>query len=433
LADNAEADPLVEYSIKDLFGDRDLSFILDESEPTVLTGANGSGKSTVLRTIDAFSAGQWELLDKIPFSELRLHFKSGKSVRLKRDSKGLTFSASGHKSWTWPGPRVQRGQLRQGERAYMAARRHRLLDERYRGVLSATAVAELEYEYAMLTHQEQAVLWKDIPDWISGFQSRLPVLYVTDQRLVLEPLSDQRRPTRQAEVSTWQAVDQAVEQVQALMSAALSDYAAESQRLDRDFPQRVVAAMSEGVKITDSALQDQLAENDFEAKLLQRVGLLPEDVAPQTFTDFQGDAVKPVITTFAENTARKLAVLSPLRERLSLFVDFLSQHYRPKRIFLDPKFGIRIRVGDELISPSQLSSGEKQILVLAHQILFRAEPGTLILIDEPELSLHVLWQDTFIDDISRMGAVRNLRFLLATHSPTLIGGRDDLRRSLDIG
>jgi ABC-type glutathione transport system ATPase component len=69
----------------------------------------------------------------------------------------------------------------------------------------------------------------------------------------------------------------------------------------------------------------------------------------------------------------------------------------------------------QMVGPSQLSSGEQQILVLAYEVLFRPEPETLVLIDEPELSLHVLRQDSFVDDLTRMGSARNLQFMLATH------------------
>jgi ABC-type glutathione transport system ATPase component len=85
------------------------------------------------------------------------------------------------------------------------------------------------------------------------------------------------------------------------------------------------------------------------------------------------------------------------------------------------------------LEPAQLSSGEQQMLVLAYEVLFETPEGTLLLIDEPEISLHVLWQSTFVDDIAEMGRPRDLSFLLATHSPTLIGGRRDLMRSLDQG
>jgi ABC-type glutathione transport system ATPase component len=143
--------------------------------------------------------------------------------------------------------------------------------------------------------------------------------------------------------------------------------------------------------------------------------------------------VRAVIETYVQDTRKKLAVLDPLRERLQLFTDFLNQHYTSKRVIIDQEVGFRIEVegSGEPLPPTRLSSGEQQILVLAHQILFPAKPGTLVLIDEPELSLHVVWQATFVDDLAKMGQVDDLSFLLATHSPTLIGDREDLKRSLD--
>ena len=48
---------------------------------------------------------------------------------------------------------------------------------------------------------------------------------------------------------------------------------------------------------------------------------------------------------------------------------------------------------------SGLSSGEQHELVLLYELLFRAEQDTLILIDEPELSLHIAWQQQFLRDL----------------------------------
>jgi len=41
---------------------------------------------------------------------------------------------------------------------------------------------------------------------------------------------------------------------------------------------------------------------------------------------------------------------------------------------------------------TDLSSGEQQEVVMLYELLFCVQPGTLVLIDEPELSLHVVWQ-----------------------------------------
>ena len=42
----------------------------------------------------------------------------------------------------------------------------------------------------------------------------------------------------------------------------------------------------------------------------------------------------------------------------------------------------------------KLSSGEQHLLVLYYDMIFRFAKGTLILVDEPEISLHVSWQAT---------------------------------------
>jgi ABC-type glutathione transport system ATPase component len=183
-------------------------------------------------------------------------------------------------------------------------------------------------------------------------------------------------------------------------------------------------------------IEQLLRDVERDREELQKAGLLPRDLSADAFRDLplSEPNVRPVIETFITDTQKKFAVLADLRERLTLFTEFLNQHYENKRVVTAAREGFRVEMeGDpeRLIQPSQLSSGEQQILVLAYEILFRSEPGTLVLVDEPELSLHVVWQDTFIEDLSRMGGVRNLQFILATHSPSLIGGREDLRRSLD--
>src|SRR5437016_5275165 len=69
------------YTVKGLFGRFDYHFALDAHEPTLLTGVNGTGKSTILRTIDAVSAGRWQSLAEIPFDRLLLSF-GGRNIEV---------------------------------------------------------------------------------------------------------------------------------------------------------------------------------------------------------------------------------------------------------------------------------------------------------------------------------------------------------------
>ena len=51
--------------------------------------------------------------------------------------------------------------------------------------------------------------------------------------------------------------------------------------------------------------------------------------------------------------------------------------------------------------------------------------NTLIMIDEPEISLHLSWQDIFVDALLK--ACPKYQFVLATHSPNIISKEE--RRS----
>ncbi len=272
---------------------------------------------------------------------------------------------------------------------------------------------------------------------LAQFVSDFHLLFITDQRLVV---SDERleamRYRTPTQVANKTAASLSAQELGRQMQQALSAYASESQRLDRDFPQRVVSAMASEEEIPVQRIEELLRDVEKERVALQAVGLLPRDLSAEAFQGLplHEPNVRPVIETFIQDTRKKFAVLADLRDRLTLFADFLNQHYENKRVVPQPREGFRVEIegdGDRVVSPGRLSSGEQQILVLAYEVLFKSEPQTLVLIDEPELSLHVLWQDTFIDDLARMGNVRNLQFILATHSPSLIGGRDDLKRSLD--
>jgi hypothetical protein len=262
------------------------------------------------------------------------------------------------------------------------------------------------------------------------------VLFITDQRLIVD--SPKRKSERESSerVPTRVAADEAARQIAQEISVAKSAYANTSQVLDRDQPQRVVKALAKPPRVSEQTLRQRLDDLTQKSKDLESVGLSPTDsVGEFEDLDLATVNVRAFMKVYIEDTQRKLAVLEPLRVKLQLFTEFLRQHYGRKYIKIVPDRGFVIMVAGEEPSellPSRLSSGEQQILVLAHEILFKATPRTLVLIDEPELSLHVLWQASFVEDLAQMGRVNNLSFLLATHSPTLIGGRDDLKRSLDV-
>ena len=83
------------------------------------------------------------------------------------------------------------------------------------------------------------------------------------------------------------------------------------------------------------------------------------------------------------------------------------------------------------LPPEKLSSGEQHELVLLYELLFKVKPGSLILIDEPELSLHIAWQLEFLEDLQEITQLADLDVLIATHSPQIINDRWDLTVRLE--
>ena len=75
--------------------------------------------------------------------------------------------------------------------------------------------------------------------------------------------------------------------------------------------------------------------------------------------------------------------------------------------------------GDELL-PYKLSSGEKQMLVILLTVLVQDKQPCVLLMDEPEVSLHIEWQQRIIEIIREMNPYAQL--ILTTHSPAMVMG-----------
>ena len=80
---------------------------------------------------------------------------------------------------------------------------------------------------------------------------------------------------------------------------------------------------------------------------------------------------------------------------------------------------------------SKLSSGEQEILVLYYKLIFESDVD-LLMIDEPEISLHIAWQKNILKDLKEIVKLNNkLNIIIATHSPQIISDNWDLQ--IDLG
>ena len=73
---------------------------------------------------------------------------------------------------------------------------------------------------------------------------------------------------------------------------------------------------------------------------------------------------------------------------------------------------------DERITPYVLSSGEKQMLIILLTVLVENREPYVLLMDEPEISLHIEWQQRLLEIIRDLNP--NVQIILTTHSPAVI-------------
>jgi len=101
------------------------------------------------------------------------------------------------------------------------------------------------------------------------------------------------------------------------------------------------------------------------------------------------------------------------------FQDMIDQLFHDTGKTIDRKSNeIQFFQRGQVITPYQLSSGEKQMLVILLTVLVENHEHYALLMDEPEISLHIEWQQKLIGLIRQLNP--NAQIILSTHSPALI-------------
>lgn len=112
--------------------------------------------------------------------------------------------------------------------------------------------------------------------------------------------------------------------------------------------------------------------------------------------------------------------ISSINAKKTLFLDTIDAlfSHTQKKIDRTQNEITFIQRGEKAISPYQLSSGEKQMLIIFLTTLVQDNKHFIMLMDEPEISLHTDWQENLIDNIRKLN--ENVQIIIATHSPSIV-------------
>ncbi len=98
-----------------------------------------------------------------------------------------------------------------------------------------------------------------------------------------------------------------------------------------------------------------------------------------------------------------------------------SKGFANKSVEISPQHGFMFKSDKgDILKTHQLSSGEQNEIVMLYRLVYEVPDQSLLLIDEPENSLHVAWQKTIVDDMKEIASVKRLQIIIATHSPSIV-------------
>jgi len=101
------------------------------------------------------------------------------------------------------------------------------------------------------------------------------------------------------------------------------------------------------------------------------------------------------------------------------FIDTVNELLVGKKVFIADDSSLRMETSrGKRLGVSVMSSGEKQLLILLGDALLSHGFETVYMADEPEISLHIKWQEVLIDCIRRVNG--NCQVVFATHSPDIV-------------
>ena len=435
----AERLRLVLFEVSGLYDEFDYRIPLNtDSHVTAIIAPNGSGKTLCLRLMNALFKGDWMLLEKTSFHRAVYHFSDGTRIEASKpqaqleldDDEGLPTSliikvqdrfGRQYDPWT---PHQHKKRTSSFVEQYLPFLQRvgvsSWLDRRTGEQFSFHEVMN-NFADDIPSHIRRR-LSSQQPEHISRVLSQINCTLIETQRLIiLNDTDDARIPGSGRELRKPQyAISRKASTLKEIISREMNRYAALSQSLDRTFPGRVI---SKAQSLPQVEIEQQLLVLDAKRRELMEVGILDiEQDVPMALPTRQLDpAIARVLSVYIEDNRKKLDSLDPLYERIALFKKLIDDRFGRKDVKISKQKGLNVVYSDRDIPIETLSSGEQHQLVLFFELLFETEKNSLILIDEPEISLHVSWQKKFIADLMSIIDLNKFDVVLATHSPQLIG------------
>lgn len=417
----------------------------------LLYGGNGSGKTTILRLLwhllaAADNLGHRTYIAKTPFRSFSVTLTNGDVITANKKADLV------------------------GDFEILVTRKKRIIcrvfyptDES--GVIERTTWTRVSERlvFGEEGEEEVAELETDIPDLIPEKDQYIdylksikvdPYFLADDRRIYSDRLLREERRRRRLVAST---------ELRDYEKSNLADELEEALRRTTNWlRQRIISGTAQGSQGADAIylevlsrlvgaphtlneeppsfedVKKRISDLDERTKQFNEFGLVPHvraDRFLQLLDSVQSSRISliaDVLTPYLEGQRARLDSLQPMESLIRTFVETVNGFLVDKQLLFTLHRGLRIRTTNSgnLLGPRQLSSGERQLLLLLCNALLSRSESALFIIDEPEISLNVKWQRKLIPALLACVQSSGVQFILATHSIEIITGHREFLAQL---
>jgi energy-coupling factor transporter ATP-binding protein EcfA2 len=404
------------FSVEGLFGR--LSHSIDFPTPkensgapsvVILYGRNGIGKTTVLRMLDGLLRLDFNIFRRIPFQSCLLQFDSGQRIEIIPNQEDRLTSLE-----------VSYGNIRAS------------LHPRKPGGVNEQEKQRVETFRNAFFRDTESVTFEFIDT--ERLQLQRNEDEAAEKALVLRsnvhPASI--RGVRNPKAKFLELPYSLAERVSRFIREAQINYRAFFSTTEADLFPRIIARLTseKPTAYETSEIRERFDKIHRYDKLNDRFGLGPDhwdyeqmmQALDQLSTQSGANRqyALTVLGSYVEQLESRVAERNLIADRLRTFERLMKHFWKDKSVAIHRRRGLEIRLeSGELLEEKQLSSGEFHLLLLMVAALGTRRRGTIIAIDEPEMSMHIEWQRQLVPALVECASKADPLLIFATHSPDL--------------